>query len=88
MKNTTITLTDDEVKLVLKALSRLPFGEVYTLIEKIVRAGYDQADKDRSLGKSLAPDFLARSLSAKPKKAASKKAIRKSPAKKSAGRKK
>jgi len=88
MKDTTVTFTDDEVKMVLKALSRLPFGDVYALIEKIIRAGHEQAGKGMSLGKPLAPDFVARSLSVKPKKAASKKNIRKSPAKKSAGKKK
>ncbi len=38
MKPTTITinLTDEEVDLAIKALSRLPFGDVYAIIEKLV----------------------------------------------------
>lgn len=88
MKNITLTFTHAEVQLILKALARLPFGEVYGLIEKIVRGEQAQADHDMNLGKPLAADLLARSLSARSKKTATKKATKKSLTKKAAAKKK
>jgi hypothetical protein len=42
MKNITITFTEAETGVVLKALSRQPFSDVYAIIEKIVKAGHEQ----------------------------------------------